>query len=117
MKKPVKLYLLCYDMPHPHGTSRHYLGSAKDLDTRIAQHRSGRGAAFTAEMKRLGIPFDVVRVWDGTRDDERAMKLSHHHDRYCPRCAQAARERFNAYRRAWRARRKAEQMSLNAANN
>lgn len=74
--------------------AQHYLGWASNVDTRIAQHKAGNGARITAELKRLGMTFEVVAIWPGTRNDERRMKRRHHHSRYCHVCSGWNRQRI-----------------------
>jgi len=60
MKQP-GVYLLHFDEKLAH--AGHYLGSAADLDIRLAQHRSGTGARLTQVIKELGISYRVAAVW------------------------------------------------------
>jgi predicted GIY-YIG superfamily endonuclease len=98
------LYLVHLDRPYRH--ARHYLGyvlGPHALEHRLHQHRTGQGARFLQVVTEAGIPFEVVRVWpEGTRDDERRLKLRGHLPDLCPRC----RWRRNNYQRDWRARRR-----------
>lgn len=66
--------------------AQHYLGWSANIEARIGQHRAGQGAKLLAEVKHLGLSFEVVAVWPGTRNDERRLKRRHHHARYCPVC-------------------------------
>jgi predicted GIY-YIG superfamily endonuclease len=84
-------YLVHLDQPlgsaHPLGRAQHYLGTTGDLDQRLATHREGRGAKILAAANERGIPYDVVRTWEGGRDVERQLKNHHNAPRLCPRCA------------------------------
>lgn len=71
--------------------AQHYSGWALDVDTRIAQHKAGRGAAITAYLAQQGIDFEVVTVWPGTREMERQLK-KHSATRRCPKCNPGAKE-------------------------
>lgn len=67
--------------------AQHYVGWTADVKARTDQHRAGQGAKLLAEVKRLGLSFEVVAVWPGTRNDERRLKRRHHHGRYCAQCS------------------------------
>jgi hypothetical protein len=70
----------------PLAHARHYLGSTRDLDRRIAAHRDGQGARLMEVVAVLGIEFEVARTWTGGRDLERKLKNQHHGPRLCPIC-------------------------------
>ena len=88
------LYLLHFDRPLVGGkkSSRHYLGAARDLDARIAQHRAGTSRAkIMRALYGAGISFEVARVWQfkGPRTAfhaEAEIKRQHNHRRFCPMC-------------------------------
>ena len=71
---------------NPHAMAQHYLGTAKDLSERLAEHRAGLGAKITAAAMQRGIAFDVVRTWPGGRDLERRLKRRKEGPRLCPLC-------------------------------
>jgi predicted GIY-YIG superfamily endonuclease len=56
-------YLLHFEAPIAPGrhTCQHYIGSAKRLRVRIAEHRAGRGARLTQVALERGIAFTVGR--------------------------------------------------------
>ncbi len=91
-------YLFHFDQPISDGhPCQHYLGWAKDIDAREADHRAGRGARLTQVAIERGINFIRARVWEGySRTDERAL---------CPICAAERR----AYKAAWRQAKKEAQ--------
>ena len=57
------------------------------LKRRLTHHRNGSGANLLKHVGRAGIGWDVVRVWKGTRRDERKLKKRKDSTRICPRCA------------------------------
>lgn len=82
------VYLLHFDRPFHH--ARHYLGYTRDLDRRIAEHRSlGRNThhSLMRALARAGIGFTVARVWeDGDQQLERRLKRMKMGPRLCPIC-------------------------------
>lgn len=61
------------------GSERHsactYIGWAKDVEARLAEHRAGVGAAITRAAVEKGYALEVFAVLPGlTRNDERALK-------------------------------------------
>ena len=69
-----------------HAMAQHYIGTATDLDARLAAHRAGAGARITAAAAARGIAFAVVRTWPGGRDLERRLKNRKEAPRLCPVC-------------------------------
>lgn len=82
------VYLLHFDEPYPRGhRPQHYLGIAKDLDTRLAEHRSGSSKSrLTRALKALGIGFVVARTWEGGFKLEKELKRRHRPASLCPIC-------------------------------
>lgn len=78
------------DLSRPRMSAQHYLGWAKSessREARIEHHRRGTsGVAITKAAFDLGIEMHVVWLGEGTRDDERRMKLNGHHERRCMIC-------------------------------
>ena len=71
--------------------ARHYIGATTDLDTRLDDHRNGKGARLTAVWKEAGISFRVVYVWEfpdekGGFDFERRLKRRKRAAAFCPCC-------------------------------
>ena len=66
--------------------AQHYIGTATDLDARLAAHRAGAGARITVAAAARGIAFAVVRTWPGGRDLERRLKRRKEAPRLCPAC-------------------------------
>jgi predicted GIY-YIG superfamily endonuclease len=77
-------YLLHFTAPYKH--ARHYLGTTKDLFTRIQLHKAGKGARLTQVVRENGIDFYLVRTWDGGRQTERRLKRQKNSPRLCPVC-------------------------------
>jgi hypothetical protein len=96
------IYLLHFNSPLP-GGSRHYLGWTLHLPTRLGAHAAGRGAQITRECLRLGITWEVVALWPGTRSMERRLHRRHGYARLCPCCRGSALDRYAAYERQARA--------------
>ena len=83
------IYLLHFERPYRH--ARHYLGSTSDLDARLADHATGRGANLMRVVTAAGIPWTLARTWPGGRVEERRMKGkathgSKGHTKRCPLC-------------------------------
>lgn len=78
------IYLLHFDTPLAH--ARHYLGWTGDLDTRLSEHGSGRGARLLQVANERGITFRLARTWAGDRFRERALKKQGGKARMCPVC-------------------------------
>jgi predicted GIY-YIG superfamily endonuclease len=78
------VYMLHFDRPYQH--ARHYVGWTADLLDRLDQHATGRGARLIAVIWQAGIGFTLVRICEGTRHTERAIKHAGGSVRYCPAC-------------------------------
>jgi len=81
----------------------HYLGWAKDLESRLEEHRRGNGAKIMAAVGRVPLGWRVVRTWDGDRKLEKALKKRREACMLCPVC----RERRHAHRMEMQRRRRA----------
>ena len=65
----------------------HYIGyTARDLEDRIADHLTGRGAKLMAAVVAAGISFEVVRTWQGDAVLEQRLKNLGGAARLCPVC-------------------------------
>lgn len=82
------VYLIHFAAKYQHAS--HYIGSARDLDSRIEEHRANRGARLLQVVNAAGINWEVVRTWTGGRTVERQLKNRHAAARLCPTCAGAA---------------------------
>jgi hypothetical protein len=78
MSRPGYVYCLCFVRTiggdGPRSRAGHYIGWARDVERRLAQHAAGRGSAITRYLHEQGIGFFVSAVIPGGRDLERAIK-------------------------------------------
>ena len=74
------IYLIHFSRPYQAQSGKgekqvsHYLGWAKNLPARIAHHRANRGARLIAVINEAGIEWEVVRTWQGDKNEERRLK-------------------------------------------
>ena len=87
------IYLLHIEPPYKH--ARHYMGWTKDLDARMAEHLSGRGARLTQVILKAGCEIHLTRTWEGDRNEERRLKNHKWAPRKCPLCKQQQKEHNN----------------------
>ncbi len=66
------IYMLHFDRPYKH--ARHYVGWTDDLLDRLDTHAKGHGARLVAVIWQAGIGFTLIRICEGTRSTERAIK-------------------------------------------
>ena len=66
------IYMLHFDQPYKH--AKHYVGWTDDLLDRLDTHARGHGARLVAVIWHAGIGFTLVRICEGTRRPERAIK-------------------------------------------
>lgn len=80
------IYLIHFSRPYKH--ARHYLGYTTNLEERLECHRSGDGhsARLMQVITEAGIPWELVRTWQGSRKDERRLKRQKNSPRLCPIC-------------------------------
>ena len=78
------VYLLHFDRPYRH--ARHYVGWAKNVTARLAQHEVGQGARLLQVVRDAGITWTLARTWQGTRNRERQIKSMGGASRRCPLC-------------------------------
>ncbi|MBV9204551.1 MAG: hypothetical protein JO037_03900 [Actinobacteria bacterium] len=78
------IYMLCFHRPYKH--ARHYVGWTEDLLDRLDRHAKGNGARLVEVITQAGPGFTLVRVCEGTRATERAIKNAGGAVRYCPAC-------------------------------
>lgn len=81
------VYLVHFDQKLSH--AQHYLGSARNVDARIAHHRAGSGAKILKAANEHGITWNVVRTWEAGNDGrklERQLKNRKNAKKLCPAC-------------------------------
>jgi predicted GIY-YIG superfamily endonuclease len=78
------VYMLHFEQPYQH--AKHYVGWTEDLLERLDQHAAGHAARLTTVIYQAGIGFTLVRLCEGTRSTERAIKNAGGAVRYCPSC-------------------------------
>ena len=66
------VYLLHFSRPYWH--ARHYIGFSTRLESRIREHRRGKGSPLIAAAVQCGIEIFIARQWEQvTRGFERRM--------------------------------------------
>src|SRR5690348_739489 len=78
------VYLIHFDRRYQH--AGHYLGWARDLLARLAEHARGHGARLMAVITEAGIGWQLARTWPGGRARERQLKKQGGASRRCPLC-------------------------------
>ena len=71
-QQPGVIYMLHFDRPYKH--AKHYVGWTDDLLDRLDHARQGHGARLVAVIWHAGIGFTLIRICEGTRRTERAIK-------------------------------------------
>lgn len=98
------IYSLHFNQRYRH--AGHYLGFATDLKNRLDEHAAGCGARLMQVVINIGIKFECVRTWTGTRSFERQLKNRRDARSLCPHC----RAERKAEKRHWyKTRRQNEQ--------
>ena len=78
------VYLLHFSRPYWH--ARHYIGFSTRLESRIRDHRRGRGSPLVAAAVECGIEIFIARRWEKvTRGFERRLHRTVG-QRMCPIC-------------------------------
>ncbi len=83
----IVVYLLHFNSPIHH--VQHYMGSTTvgRLETRMAEHAAGRGAALTAEAVKRGIGWQIACTWlTDDRTFEQRRKKIRKYSRQCVIC-------------------------------
>lgn len=79
------VYLIHFDVPLHH--ARHYIGFCRSyagLETRFEYHSRGQGSRL---LRAVGTGWKLVRLWKGSRDDERRLKNRKEAPALCPVCS------------------------------
>jgi predicted GIY-YIG superfamily endonuclease len=79
------VYLLHFQSKLSH--AQHYIGSAKDVQKRLAVHKNGKGARILQVLVELGETFSLVRTWNGGRKLEYLLKSRKEAPKLCPVCS------------------------------
>lgn len=79
------IYLL--HLSRPFKGVRHYMGATADLETRLSDHRAGRGSDLLKAVNRAGISYRVVRKWRGLFATEKKLKRRYKLADLCPVCS------------------------------
>ena len=78
------IYLLHFSAPFKH--AKHYMGWTTNLEQRLKAHGTGNGSRLVEVITEAGLSFELVRTWEGTRNDERKLKNGKRGPRLCPIC-------------------------------
>lgn len=84
------VYLLHFSRSYRH--ARHYIGYTDNLEERLARHRAGNGARLIEVITKIGITFEVVRIWSGKRKLERRLKNNKNSKFLCPICREERKQ-------------------------
>lgn len=82
------VYLIHFARPYRH--AQHYVGfcgSYEGVESRLDYHAKGRGSRLLAAVSRAAIPWRIVRLWRGTRTDERRLHARGDSRTFCPACS------------------------------
>lgn len=82
------VYLIHFDESYKH--ARHYVGwthSEFTLERRLKHHENGTGSRLMKAVSKAGIPWKVVRTWDGDQCFERRLHNNKNSKRLCPICS------------------------------
>lgn len=83
------IYVLHFDHPYKH--AGHYIGWAHDFEQfkrRLQRHRTGQGSKLMRAVTQAYIPYRIVYLQPGDRNEERRMKNYNRGSRFCWICQQ-----------------------------
>lgn len=81
------VYLLHFERAYPAGVRpQHYVGTTKDLATRLLIHYEGAGARLLAVCRGAGIGWTLAGTRPGSYAEERWVKSIGGARRHCPLC-------------------------------
>lgn len=78
------IYLLHFDTPFKH--AKHYKGFTTNLEQRMKEHGTGRGARLMEVIHAAGITWQLAATWNGTKRLERQIKNRGGAAKLCPIC-------------------------------
>jgi predicted GIY-YIG superfamily endonuclease len=78
------VYVLHFEPAYAH--ARHYIGWARDVDARVAEHPAGAGSPLVRAAVAAGVSVQLAAALPGTRQLERRLKRSHKTGQFCPVC-------------------------------
>lgn len=78
------IYLIHFDEPYRH--ARHYTGWTRDLPARLRAHANGTGARLMEVITDNGITWQLAKVYEGDRTEERRRKNQKKPRDWCPVC-------------------------------
>lgn len=81
------VYLICFNQKLSH--AKHYIGCSDEIDPciRLAYHKKGNGAKILHALNKIGIEYDIVRIWpNASWTFEKELKRYKNSWRLCPIC-------------------------------
>jgi predicted GIY-YIG superfamily endonuclease len=78
------VYVLHFEPAYRH--ARHYVGWARDVDARVAEHLAGAGSPLVRAAVLAGASVTVAVTYAGSRQLERRLKRWHNTWKFCPIC-------------------------------
>jgi hypothetical protein len=102
-RRGAQAYLIHFDQKigdpgNPRGQAQHYIGSGRNVVSRLAKHQKAPDAKIMAAVKAAGIGWTLARTWDGGRERERQLKAQKQGPRLCPVCKGGEPQAPVAYR-------------------
>lgn len=78
------VYLIHFEHKLHH--AQHYIGYTDNVERRMKRHREGNGSKLISAITKVGIAWELVRVWEGDRTLERKLKNRKKARDLCPIC-------------------------------
>ncbi len=76
-------------LQRPYHHARHYIGWARDVEARVAEHRAGAGSPLIRAALAAGVRVELAATMPGSRFLERRLERWHKTGQFCPRCRAA----------------------------
>jgi predicted GIY-YIG superfamily endonuclease len=76
--------MCCIEPAYRH--ARHYLGWARDVDARVAEHLAGSASPLVRAAVLAGATVTLAARYPGSRQLERRLKRWHKTGQFCPMC-------------------------------